>query len=1161
MAVRFILGRSGTGKTSYCIKALVDALLEVSEQPLILLVPEQATYQAERAILGDERVAGYNRLHVLSFDRLQFMLLGKSMARPGISRIGRQMIIHKILRENKSDLQLFDSAADHPGLARQMADTIAELHEYAKTPDDCRQLLDELQKNERGRLTALKFADIHLVLEKYLSFIEGKFIDPDVQLARACDAVAEAPFVKGAKLWVDGFAGFTLAEVAILTELLKAAGESTIALCLDPSEIHLANPQAENIDTAGLFYPTQRTYADLVETIKQARLKLAEPIILVARPSWPCFHGLEARATPVRFSSCPQLAHIERTASQNEPSKIAAGDNIRVISAPNERAEVRFVAERILDLVKDKGLRYRDIAVIASDIERYQHYIEAYFEDYGVPFFIDRRRPLSRHPAVALICSALRIATAGFAGSDIFAYLKADLVGIDRFDVDLLENYCLAFGITTSDWLGDKQWQFAGADNEEFDEQRINEVRQSVAGPLCKLRDRLCPADSLDKKINVREFSGAVFGFLDTLDVAGTIASWIEQAHDRGDNAAVEEHRQFYDRFVGVFDELAEVFAGSTMSAEDLTAVVNSAFSQLTLAFIPPKLDQVLVGAIERSRHPDLKAVFLIGATQRRFPVPLASGGILTDDDRDLAERADFPLAGGTERNLAERRYLAYIAFTRASDFLCVSYPAVDEKGSGIPRSQFVAELEERFDDLAETSIATRQGGIENIHNTAELIDLVCTQLGKDAFESEQSDKADLRELLDEMRLDDELADAGLVVESALNYDNKAELDDGIVAEFFGSELNSSATGLSSFASCPYQHFARYVLGLKERKEFKFEPLDLGNFYHAALDALLKEIKRRGLDFARIDDEKLKEILQEQISVLAGGDSFLANFARHGPHNAFILHNAAEVLEDCVLAVARMVRAGSFEPVLSEVSFGPGEEGPDALGRYELALPDGRILYLSGKIDRLDTTTLHGEDTAVVFDYKRRGKSFNWTKFHHGIDMQLPIYMLAVRDASGQNKARKLIGAFYMPVEVGAKSVTIEKLSEAMEKFRHKANGLCSGKFAANLDANASKDSRFYNFYVTKDGEPYGSYHNRGALKPDDFERVLEFAKTRIIRIAAEILSGRIDISPYRIGTGSPCGFCKYKPLCRFDWQINDYNPLPSLAKKEVLIRIGGGHG
>ncbi|MHC4105738.1 MAG: hypothetical protein ACYSR9_12420, partial [Planctomycetota bacterium] len=39
MAVQFILGRSGTGKTSYCIKSIVNALLEpANEQGLILLV-------------------------------------------------------------------------------------------------------------------------------------------------------------------------------------------------------------------------------------------------------------------------------------------------------------------------------------------------------------------------------------------------------------------------------------------------------------------------------------------------------------------------------------------------------------------------------------------------------------------------------------------------------------------------------------------------------------------------------------------------------------------------------------------------------------------------------------------------------------------------------------------------------------------------------------------------------------------------------------------------------------------------------------------------------------------------------------------------------------------------------------------------------------------
>jgi ATP-dependent helicase/nuclease subunit B len=154
MAVQFILGRSGTGKTTYCINAIVDTLLKTGEsQPLILLVPEQATYQAERAILSDKRVEGYHHLHVLSFARLQFLLSGKHTAKPAATRIGQQMIIQRILRDNKSKLKVFGSSAGFPGLGRQIAETIDELHQYAKTPDDIDQLLSKLQKDERNSLT------------------------------------------------------------------------------------------------------------------------------------------------------------------------------------------------------------------------------------------------------------------------------------------------------------------------------------------------------------------------------------------------------------------------------------------------------------------------------------------------------------------------------------------------------------------------------------------------------------------------------------------------------------------------------------------------------------------------------------------------------------------------------------------------------------------------------------------------------------------------------------------------------------------------------------------------------------------------------------------------------------------------------------------------
>ncbi|NQT00610.1 MAG: exodeoxyribonuclease V subunit gamma [Planctomycetes bacterium] len=793
-----------------------------------------------------------------------------------------------------------------------------------------------------------------------------------------------------------------------------------------------------------------------------------------------------------------------------------------------------------------------DIAVIASDIDNYQHYVRAYFDDYGIPFFIDKRKPLNQHPVVQLICSALQAVTGGFSHSDIFACFKTDLVPVQRYDIDLLENYCIAFGITGGDWLQRKQWNFAGRDKEDFDQQRINQIRLKAVEPLLKLRDGLCPVGNQAKMLTAPEFTEAIFTFLDELKVTETIGSWIEQADKNEDGVTADEHQQFYNKLVDIFDELVEVFAGRAMTAADFFAIINSAFSQLTLAFIPPALDQVLVGSIERSRHPDLKAVFLIGATQRQFPVPLATGIILTEDDRSVAESADFQLAPALSQTLADRQYLAYIAFTRPSEFLCITYPSVDDKGGAVPRSQFIDNLESLFENLNEESIANERIDIEQVNSETELADLLCTQLGRDTFSLQTSDNESPGELLEDIYSDDQFAELGSNVLSAINYDNRARLNSDVVAELFGRQIQSSATRLTTFAACPYQYFARYTLRLEERKEFKFEPLDLGAFYHNVLDALLKTLNEQKKDFATIENEELLKILKEQAEQVIQANSFISNFRRRSPHNAYIISSAADVLEDFVLAVGQMVRAGSFRPSLSEISFGRAKDALETLGKYELALPDDRSVSLNGKIDRLDIADVDGENIALVFDYKRsvnRAK-FGWSEFCHGLEIQLPLYMLAVRNAAG-SKIKNIAGAFYMPVEVSPEKTTLDEIPKKTEKYAYKAKGIFNGELFRQLD-NSDSNS-FYNFFVTKKGDQYGRKNTSGALEPVDFEKLLKFAEKKIIESAGQILSGRIDVRPYRLGGKSPCSYCKYNSVCRFDWQINDYKPLISLGKRQVL--------
>ncbi len=732
---------------------------------------------------------------------------------------------------------------------------------------------------------------------------------------------------------------------------------------------------------------------------------------------------------------------------------------------------------------------------------------------------------------------------------------------VQRYDIDLLENYCLAFGITANDWLQRKQWNFEGKDNEDFDEKRINQIRLKAISSLLELRNALCPLGNPAEMLTAEQFTQTIFNFLDDLKVKETIGIWIEEANKNEDSAAANEHQQFYNKLVDIFDELVEVFAGRNMTADDYFAIINSAFSQLTLAFIPPTLDQVLVGSIERSRHPDLKAVFLIGATQRQFPVPLSSEAILTDDDRIAAESADFQLAPAASQTLAERQYFTYIAFTRPSEFLCVTYPSVDDKGGAVPRSQFIDNLESLFQNLNEESAAGEKIDVEKVHSESELADLLCARLGKDAFtqttdSSLASGVLGLESLLDDICSDEQLTELGSNVLTAINYDNCARLDGDVVGGLFGRQIQTSATRLSTFAACPYRYFARYILELEERKEFKFEPLDLGNFYHNVLDALLKKLNEEKKNFATIENGELLKILNEQIEQVIQTSSFISNFRRHSPHNAYIISSAAEVLGDCVLAVGQMVRAGSFRPSLSEVSFGRAKDTQETLGKYELMFADNRLLSLDGKIDRLDIAGIGDEKIAIIFDYKRREMSFNWSKFHYGLDIQLPLYMLAVRNAAG-SKIKDAAGAFYMPVEVSPQRATLDEIPKKTDTFNYKAKGIFNGRFVQQLDSAVSSGwSKFYSFRITSRDEQYGNYSISAALRPDDFERVLKFTEIKILKLAEEILSGEIDVRPYRLSNKSPCSYCKYNSVCRFDWQINDYNPLVSLGKAEVLEKM-----
>ena len=136
MSLQYILGRAGSGKSKYMIDALTEQLLLQPEKKIILLVPEQATFQFERSIAQNPQINGILSLQVMSFQRLAWFVLQETggLAKHTLNDLGKIMLLRKELLDNKDHLTLIHNGANRLGYMEKLSDMIAEFKQYQLTP-------------------------------------------------------------------------------------------------------------------------------------------------------------------------------------------------------------------------------------------------------------------------------------------------------------------------------------------------------------------------------------------------------------------------------------------------------------------------------------------------------------------------------------------------------------------------------------------------------------------------------------------------------------------------------------------------------------------------------------------------------------------------------------------------------------------------------------------------------------------------------------------------------------------------------------------------------------------------------------------------------------------------------------------------------------------
>jgi len=129
MGLTIIAGRAKTGKSKYISDDINNEILKKNHNHLLLIVPEQMTYQAEYDVIERTGSNGIMSAEVLSFTRLGYKILEEvgGLKMQEINDYGKIMLLKQVFEENKDDLKLFRTASKQEGFLREFNSLISEM--------------------------------------------------------------------------------------------------------------------------------------------------------------------------------------------------------------------------------------------------------------------------------------------------------------------------------------------------------------------------------------------------------------------------------------------------------------------------------------------------------------------------------------------------------------------------------------------------------------------------------------------------------------------------------------------------------------------------------------------------------------------------------------------------------------------------------------------------------------------------------------------------------------------------------------------------------------------------------------------------------------------------------------------------------------------------
>lgn len=1124
MGIRFIFGRAGTGKSRFCldqIKKKIDR--NDNNNKLILLVPEQYTFDTEKKFLEIVTEKGFLRGEVLSFKRMAHRVFEECGGRTDIriSDSGRNMLIYKILKDKTDELEYFNRMTKEQGFSSVVSKLITEFKKYNISTEILNLKEEEINDDELKK----KLKDLGLIYNEFNNALHKQFIDGDDELTLLYNKLIDCNIYDDAEIWIDEFTTFTPQQLEVIKMLAKRAKTVNITLCSDS----LSN--GVDIDYTDIFDAIKNTENSILNIMKEGNISYLEPINL-------------NKGTPYRFLKNDTLSHLERHFF-TYPFKLYKEEpnNVRLYKANNSYEEVETVAKDILEMVRDKGYRFKDIAVVCRNIAEYEKIATVIFNDYNIPFFIDKKREILDNPLVVLIISSLEILINNWSYESVFKFLKSGLINIEEKYIDVLENYVLANGIKGYKWTRDLYDKDEISDEENI----LFEIMEEVREPLISLHNKI------RGKKTVKEITTSLYNFLVELKVFDTLESWLEEFESMGLQDKIKEYIQVPEMVIEILDQVVDVLGDEVIDIKEFTKILVSGFEEKEVGVIPMALDQINIGDISRVKGREVKALYLIGVNDGVLPSVNKEEGVISDRERDILRDIGLRLASDTKSRAFEEQFIVYTALTIASEYLMVTFPMADFEGKSLRPSIIIPRLKKILPGLVEESeiynLKENNDKFSKITAPIPTFNELISALRME-FEKEEVDEywAEAFKWFEE---NEEFKSKASRMFKGLTYTNLVEkVPREKIRRLYQAEnkkLIFNVSRIEKYAQCPFSYYVQYGLKAKDRKVYEFSAPDLGSFMHNILDDFTNKIRNEKISWSELNKERCKVIVNELVDKKLESDtnSILNSTKKY----KYFADRFKRTITKSVMVISEQMRKGSFEIFRNEFEFGGFKDGEP----IKIDLPSKETVYLVGRVDRIDTLDLDGNTYIKIVDYKSGAKKFNLTEVYYGLQIQLLVYLDAlIKNSKYILKNQAMPGAILYfriddPIIKSKKKLSEEEIKENILKELK-----MSGLLLKNIDVVKAMDNDMETYSliipasIKKDGD-FSS--NSSVVTEEQFNILRKYVNDKMAELCEEMLSGDIKITPCKNNNTPYCNYCDYSSVCQFDTSIEN-NKYKIILKK-----------